>query len=437
MSPDAMVFHLAAATAVILVVAHAAAGAARWLGQPVVIGQLIGGIALGPTVLGAVAPGLARELFPPGIAPVLGGLSQTALIAFLFCVGCELDLTVLRRRARTVLGVSSASFLVPMAAGAGLALLLEGPFVQLGAPAGMPAPAVLFAGVALSVTAVPVLAAVLRHNGLTGTSPGVIALAAAGLTDLVGWSVLTALMLDGGPGGGGWAVRLMWLLLFTVAMVLFVRPLLRRLFGPGRPNGPYRVGLVIAFAGASAWVTDTLGLHVIFGAFLAGVVMPRDGGARDQALLRPLHEVSGVLLPFFFVVSGSHVAVGSLDAGGVAVCVLVTALAITTKVASGTVAARLSGVARDDARTIGVLLSTRGLTELIALDAGRQAGLVGGLLYTVFVLMALATTLATQPLLGLVRRLSTPPPPKHPTAPPPPQPHPPDPTAPHPTTGPP
>lgn len=185
-----------------------------------------------------------------------------------------------------------------------------------------------------------------------------------------------------------------------------------------------RLAVLVGFAFASAWVTQALGLHVIFGALLAGVVTPREeGGTLDPDLVRPLHDIGMLLLPFFFVVSGRGVEIGALDSTGVVAVIAVTLLAITVKVVSGTVAARLAGLDRHDARTVGVLLNTRGLTELIALNAGLQAGLISGRLYTALVMMAVATTVATEPLLAVVRRLraraagaggATPPPPRTP-----------------------
>ncbi|MEU1816287.1 cation:proton antiporter [Streptomyces roseifaciens] len=405
MSPDAMLTHFVGASAVVIVVAHGAGRLARWLRQPVIVGQLVAGIALGPTLLGAVAPAAARQLFPSEIEPMLNALSQLALIVFLFAVGYELDLSILKQRARTVVTVSLAAFLVPMATGTGAALLFHDELVRLGAPAGMPVSAVLFLGVALSITAVPVLTAIVRENGLAGTLPGVIAMSAAGLIDVMGWTVLIGALLDA-EGNGEPHGALQWVLglLYAAAMLLGARPLLRRLLWSRHLDASYRLAVLVGFACASAWATSALGLHVIFGALLAGVVVPREAdGTLDAELVRPLNDVSGLLLPFFFVISGSRVSVGALNEAGLVALVVATLLAVLTKVGSGLGAARLCGVGRDDARTIGVLLSARGLTELIALNAGLQAGLITGALYAVFVLMALATTIATQPLLALVR----------------------------------
>ncbi|QES47518.1 integral membrane ion exchanger [Streptomyces venezuelae] len=407
MSSDAMITHLVGATALILIIAHTAGWLSRRLGQPTIIGQLIAGIALGPTALTGISPGLAEMLFPEELAPVLTGLSQIALVLFLFAVGYELDLGVLKGRARTVLSVSAAAFLLPMAAGAGSAVLFHEQLARLGAPEKMTASSVLFFGVALSITAVPVLTAIVRENGLAGTVPGIVAVSAAGLIDVMGWTVLVGTLLQSdGHGGFSWQLRLLLVVLFTAAMLLGARPLLRSLLWRPQVDPSMRLAVLVGFAFASAWVTNALGLHVIFGALLAGVVTPRERGATlDPDLVRPLHDIGLLLLPFFFVVSGKSVEIGGLDSAGVLALLAVTVLAVTIKVVSGTVAARLSGLDRHDARTVGVLLNTRGLTELIALNAGLQAGLVSGPLYTALVLMALATTVVTQPLLGVVRRL--------------------------------
>ncbi|WP_228034263.1 cation:proton antiporter [Streptomyces spongiae] len=407
MSSDAMITHLVGATALIVIVAHTAGWLARRLGQPTIIGQLIVGIMLGPTMLAELSPELSKTLFPQEIAPVLTGMSQIALVLFLFAVGYELDLRMLGGRTRTVVAVSVAAFVVPMAAGTGAAVLFHDQLAELGAPEELSASSVLFFGVALSITAVPVLTAIVRETGLAGTVAGTVAVSAAGLIDVMGWTVLVGTLLESDPHGGlSWQLRLILLAIFTAVMLLCARPVLRRLLWRPQVEPSVRLALLVGFAFASAWVTNALGLHVIFGALLAGVVTPRErGGTLDPDLVRPLHDIGSVLLPFFFVVSGKSVEIGALDATGVVALLAVTVLAVVIKVVSGTVAARWSGLDRHDARTVGVLLNTRGLTELIALNAGLQAGLIEGPLYTALVLMALATTLITQPLLAVVRRL--------------------------------
>ncbi|MCD7443009.1 cation:proton antiporter [Streptomyces lincolnensis] len=408
MSPDAMVMHVVGASALILVAAHTAGWLARMLKQPYIVGQLTAGIALGPSLLGTLAPDAYRTLFPAEIGPALTGFAQFALVVFLFAIGYELDLKVLGARARSAVTVALAAFVVPMAVGSASALLFRDQLRALGMPRDLSPAMVVFAGVALSITAVPVLTAIVRENGLASTVPGIVAVSAAGLLDVVGWTVLAGALMDGGSGDHaiGWPLRVLFAVGFVALMALVARPLLRRLLWGTRMEPSLRLALLIGFALGSAWVTQAIGLHVIFGALLAGAVVPREeGGTLDPDLLRPLHDVGSLLLPFFFVVSGQSVALAGMDATGWTVLLVVTALAVVTKIGSGTLAARLTGLDRQDARTVGVLMSTRGLTELIALNAGLQAGLLSEPLYTILVFMALATTLFTQPLLLLVRRL--------------------------------
>ncbi|MBX7552000.1 cation:proton antiporter [Streptomyces sp. tea 10] len=410
MSPDASITHLVGASAVILLAANLGGWVSRKLGQPSIVGQLIAGVALGPSLLNQLPAVVGDTLFPKAIAPMLTGLSQVSLALFLFVVGYELNLDLLRGRSRTALGIAAASFAVPMLLGAGAALLFHGTLEQLGAPRGMPVSSVLFLAVAVSITAVPVLIVVVRENGLAGTVPGVLAVSAAGLIDVVGWAVLLGTIMERGDGSGmSLPARLVLLLVFVAVMVWPVRLLLRRVLRSPHVSAQARLALLIGFAFAAAWGTSVLGLHVIFGALLAGVVTPREpDGTLDPELVHSLDGVGSLLLPFFFVVSGQSVSVGALGGTAVAVLVGVTVLAVVAKVGSGALAARACRLDRRTSLTIGVLLSTRGLTELIALNAGFQAGLLSGRLYTVFVLMAIATTLLTQPLLVLCRRMRTP-----------------------------
>ncbi|NEB12380.1 integral membrane ion exchanger [Streptomyces coelicoflavus] len=409
MSSDTMIAHFLGASALILVAAHAGGWLARQLRQPYIVGQLAVGIVLGPSLLGSMAPDVYAYLFPPAIGPALTGFAQFALVLFLFAVGYELDLKVLGDRARTSVTVALASFVGPMAVGSGCALLFQDALRELGMPPDLSPAMVVFAGVALSITAVPVLSAIVRENELSRSVPGIVAVSAAGVLDAVCWTVLAAALLEHGDSTSAldWPWRVVLAVCFVTVMAFAARPVLRRLLWRARMEPSLRLALLIGFALGSAWVTHSLGLHLIFGALLAGAVVPREAnGTLDPDLLRPLHEVSSLLLPFFFVLSGQTVALDSMTSTGWGALLVVTLLAVTTKVGCGTAAARLGGLGRHDARTVGVLLSARGLTELIALNAGLQAGLLSVPLYTVLVFMALATTLLTQPLLLLTRRLA-------------------------------
>ncbi|PKV84108.1 cation:proton antiporter [Streptomyces sp. TLI_146] len=406
MSTDLAITHLIGATAVILLIANGAGVLARKLGQPSIVGQLIAGIALGPSLLGQLPSSVGKTLFPAEITPMMTGLSQVSLVLFLYFIGYELDLKVLRGRSRVTLSVAVAALVVPMMVGAGAAVLFHGTLEKLGLPHEMSFRSVLFLAVALSITAVPVLIVVVRESGLAGTVPGVVAVSAAGLIDVAGWMVLVAtLMGSGGASGLSVPVRIVLLLLAVAVMAWPVRLLLRRVMRRPAVSTQARLAVLIGFAFAAAWVTSALGLHVIFGALLAGVVTPREpDGTLDPDLVRSLDAIGSLFLPFFFVVSGRSVSISSMGGTAIAVLIGVTVLAVVVKVGSGALAARVSGLDGRTSVTIGVLLSTRGLTELIALNAGYQAGLLSESLYTVLVLMAIITTLLTQPLLVLTRR---------------------------------
>ncbi len=274
-STDPMVTHVVAALAVVITAAQLLGAAARELRRPAVIGQLPAGVALGPSLLGLVPGGVHDALFPARIAPVLTALAQVALVLFLFAVGHELDLgRFCHRRAVTVVALSG--FAVPMLTGAGLVVLLPGAFRSVDAGRPVDTAFTLSMAVALSITAVPVLAGIITDQGLAGSRPAVIALAAAGVIDVLSWPVLALCLAGGGDGSlTTWFTRVALLAAYILVMVLAVRPVL--VWWTNRPVSPPTdpVPVATAPALASAWATSALGLHVIFGALLAGALMPR------------------------------------------------------------------------------------------------------------------------------------------------------------------
>ncbi|GAA2136256.1 cation:proton antiporter [Kitasatospora kazusensis] len=371
-----------------------AAPVCRRIGQPVVVGQLVAGVGLG------LLPGrLTAVLFPAEVLPFLNVMAQLGLVLFLFSVGYELDLRFLRTRQRAVLLVSAGSLLVPLALGGVLGWVLWDAGLLGSAPGVRAGPAVLFTAVALSITAVPVLAGIVRERALTASLPGVVALASAGVIDAIGWLLLAAAVAAATTGrqpGGRSAAFAGYLLV----LVLVLRPALRRWMPPGRPAGRERAPVVVALVLASAWCTAQLGLHPVFGALAVGVLMPRDrDGSPDRDLRHAVEQAGSALLPLFFVVTGLSVRIGRLDGADWLVLGVVLLLATAGKLGGATLAARLGGLGRRDSLIVGTLLNTRGLTELIALNAGWSAGLIGRHLYGVLVLMALVTTVLTGPLL--------------------------------------
>jgi Kef-type K+ transport system membrane component KefB len=394
---------LTLAVAVILAVAYLLGGLARRLRQPAVMGHLLAGVVLGPSLLGALGGNLTETLIPLDTRHDLSLLAQFALILFSFSLGSELDRRELRRRPRAVPLIATTTFVVPLALGAAFAFGLRHWYKPAGAPTSA---FVLFIAVAVAITALPVLASIIREHRLTRSAPAAIALTSAALVDGIGWLVLAVALLDARGGAGrSWATTLGLLAAYTGAMVLIVRPALKAWLW--RPATPPRLRILVALAVAvvSGWVTAELGLHVVLGAFFAGILMPRrEDGGEDAALMGPIRAAGVLLLPLFLTLAGLSTNIGALNARDVATFVLVCAIAVIGKLGVGWAAARAGGLNRRDSAMVGVLLNTRGVTELVVLSVGLKAGIIGPRLYTVFVLMALVTSASTGPMLAAIRR---------------------------------
>jgi len=268
----------------------------------------------------------------------------------------------------------------------------------------------LFIGVAMSITALPVLAAIARERGIAGNAAGVTATTAAGMMDVAAWLVLAAATVDPAHKPGlSWRVTLLLSSCFAVIMLLVVRPALR--WWINRPGSVLsnQLSVALALALGSGSVTASLGLHPVFGGFLAGLTMSGSGGNPDADILRPLEEAGSLLLPLFFVVTGLSVNIGALEGSAFVLLAIICAIASVGKLGPAYLASRIGGLDPGDAATVAVLVNTRGMTDLIALNVGLTAGLIDQRLFSVFVLMALITTAVTAPLLGLIRRSAVPP----------------------------
>lgn len=388
---------------VIVTAARLVGGLFARIRQPPVIGEMIAGILLGPSLLGLVAPDVQAFLFP---AQSLGGLrllSQIGVILFMFVVGIELDLQHLRRKADAALLVSHASIVVPFFLGTASALLL---YRSL-APAGVPFSAfALFLGVAMSITAFPVLARILEDRKMTTTVLGTTAIACAAVDDVTAWCLLAIVVaLARADGLGGSMVTLLLTLLFIAAMLFVVRPRMSRLATGGSSGQVHGTGLlagIFVFLFTSALFTEVIGIHALFGAFLAGVCMPPDSGLR-QFLRERVETFSTVfLLPLFFAFTGLRTQVGLLDDWrSWLVCLGIIAVAITGKLGGSMLAARWTGMSWGDSFSLGALMNTRGLVELIVLNLGYDLGILSPRIFAMMVLMALITTFMTGPLLQL------------------------------------
>ncbi|MEV5886564.1 cation:proton antiporter [Streptomyces sp. NPDC052020] len=385
---------LLADLALILAVAHGAGRIARMLGQPAVIGEIVGGILVGPTFFDGA---IALALFPLDVRPHLGALANLGLVLFMFVVGMEFDFGRLRGSGRIAGATVIGSTLVPFALGLPLALVL----LREHEPAHRPA-FMLFIGVAVSVTAFPVLARILTDRGMNGTWLGSVALSTAAICDLAAWLTLAAVQtLVGGSHENHWRVLLV--VPYAVVLIVCVRPLLRRVLARGRDERGLSAGLfavVLPGALVSAAVTQFLGLHFVIGAFLFGLVMPRrEHAPTREDLLRRTGHMTRLLLPVYFIVAGLKVDLSRIGSSGLWELALIMCVAVTGKFAGTWIAARSQGLPSRGSAVLATLMNTRGLTELIALSVGLEAGLLDERLYSLFVVMAVVTTAMTGPLL--------------------------------------
>jgi Kef-type K+ transport system membrane component KefB len=381
--------------AVVLSAAHVLGAAARRLGQPRVIGEIVAGIALGPTLLGHLT---GHRLFPPAVMPALTTLADVGLVLFMFIVGLELDRRRLQGKARIVTGVAAGATALPFAMGCALALLLAHRYAP-----GQGAPFVLFFAVSVSATAFPVLARILTDRGMQQTLLGGIALASAAVIDVVSYTLLAVVVgIASASGHESW--RLLLAPVYGLVMVFAVRPLLRRLTSAAGSSGritPAQLSFVLIGLFASAWITQWMQVNFIFGAFLFGAVMPRSE-ALLQWLLDAFAPAVQLMLPMFFVVTGLTVDLGKLHLGDLGVLAAILAVSILGKAGGGYAGARFTGIPRRGSLVVAVLVNTRGLTEIVILTIGLQQHLLEPGLYALLIVMALVTTAMTGPLLNRV-----------------------------------
>ena len=408
---------LLAQLVVILFVAWGAGRIAFRLGQPTVIGEIVAGIALGPSVLGAFAPHITSALFPADRLTALATVSQLGVLLFMFVVGLRVDLAEIRERARTALFISSVSTIVPFVLGAILAGWLYPAYAGDGLNGWIVErlPYVLFLGAAMSVTAFPVLARILTDLKLMDTTAGAASLASAAIGDVVAWCMLAGVVAVARHRNTWWAfagpmisVTVFAIVLYTVGRRVMSRLNSRRAARDGAVGGD-AVALPIMFALACALVTDRIGVHALFGAFIAGTVMPRELGFARELASRADAVVSTVLLPVFFAYSGLHTEIGLLRSPTLwALCGLVIAVAIIGKFGGATIASRVVGMSWRDSLAVGVLMNTRGLMELVVLNVGLELGVIPKVVFAIMVAMALVTTAMAPPLLMLIKRNAAP-----------------------------
>jgi len=373
---------------------------AKRVGQSQVVSEMIAGVLMGPSLLGLLLPGVQWYVFPKESMTILFAISQVGLSLYMFLIGLEFQVDLIRKRMRSALSVSLAGIVVPFFLGGVIAQFLAGD-ADFFAPGVSRTEAILFMGASMSITAFPMLARIIYERGLSGTSLGTLALAAGSLDDAAAWCVLAIVLASfaGDPAlaaiaiGGGVAYAT---LLLTVG-----RPLLARLGAIVEREGSMSSGMltvVLMLVMLGAWFTDYVRIYAVFGAFLMGVAMPRGRFASEVSrLVGPL--TTTFLLPLFFVYSGLNTRIGLVNTPALwAIALLVLLAATIGKGVACWLAARLNGEPNREALAIGTLMNARGLMELIILNIGLERGIIRPTLFTIMVLMAIATTLMATPV---------------------------------------
>lgn len=366
----------------------------RKVGQPSVIGEILAGVILGPTIFGRLAPGTSAFIFPSASLGTLKLLAEVGVILFMFRVGLELDVNALRGRGHTAVMVSHASIAVPFFLGVAISASLFHDF----APAGTPFVAfALFVGIAMSITAFPVLAHILSERGLTATPLGTLALTCAAVDDITAWSLLAAVIaIVKAESLAGVLVTIAFVAVFAAVMTRVVRPALARLGTP--------IGAVVILIFAAAGATELIGVHSVFGAFVAGAILPIDREQR-HAMMAKLSIVTMALLPLFFAYTGLRTDLALLgNSRGWLVMIGVIGVATIGKLGGSAMAARLSVMPWGEALSLGALMNTRGLMELIVLNIGYDLGILTPAMFATMVVMAIVTTMMTGPLLTAIQQ---------------------------------
>lgn len=371
----------------------------KLIGQQWVIGEILAGLALGPSLLGSLLPGVKAFVFPAAVLPTLQTLGDIGLILYMFSLGARLDTHLMLRQSRSAIITSISGILLPLVLGAVLAFFL---FPSLAGAKTDLVSFMLLMGTATAITAFPVLARLLTEKQMLGTKIGTLALTCAAVDDVTAWCLLAlviAVVHATGLISVGLTVGLT--LLFIGCMVIVVRPLLAYAYRH-ISSKPLLVALSIVLLLLSAYFTNLIGIHPVFGAFLMGIILPRKTVFIE--LVRSIDQVNGVLfLPLFFVYSGLRTQIGLIDSPWlIFICLLILVVACAGKIFGGTFAVRIMGESWKDALSLGVLMNTRGLVELIVLNIGLDLGVLSPTLFAMLVIMALVTTMMASPLLPLL-----------------------------------
>jgi len=375
--------------------------------QPSVIGEIVAGIVLGPSILGALSPQLFAFIFPVNSIEILHALSQVGLILFMFIVGMELDFNVLKRSAGIAVMVSHASIIFPFALGVGLSYFLYTDF----APANVSFLAFsLFTGTAMSITALPILARIIQERGLTNTKLGTMAFTCGAIDDITAWGILAAVIAI--VHSGSWldaGITLILSVIYISLMVWLVRPFLKkvgRVYITRETLSKQVVAVIFIILLLSAFITEVIGIHALIGAFFAGIIMPKTQEFKKN-VIEKIEDVSLVLLmPLFFAFTGLRTEIGLLNEWNLWIVFFqVLIVAVVGKFVGTALAARFGGLSWEISLSLGTLMNTRGLIMLIVLNIGYDFGVISPEMFAIMVLMALITTFMTGPALSFIQYL--------------------------------
>ena len=379
----------------------------KHIGQPGVIGEIVAGIVLGPSVLGYFFPDVFQALFPPESLTNLELLSQVGLVLFMFVIGMELDFSVLKNKINETLVISHAGILVPFFLGIVASYWI---YEEYAAAQTAFLPFALFIGISMSITAFPVLARIIQERNMTKTSLGTLAIASAANDDVTAWCLLAVVIAIAKAGTFASALYAVGLTaLYIIIMFMVVRPFLKKVgevYANQEVINKTFVALILLILIISSTLTEIIGIHALFGAFMAGVVMPASIGFR-KVMMEKVEDIALVFfLPLFFAFTGLRTEIGLINSPALwGVCLLLITVAVAGKLGGCAVAARLVGESWKDSFTIGTLMNTRGLMELVALNIGYEMGVLPPSIFVILVIMALVTTFMTTPLLHLVERV--------------------------------
>ncbi len=384
---------------VILLVVQLFGYLARFIGEQWVIGEILAGLALGPSLLGHFFPGLEKTVFPVSALPTLQTLGDMGLILYMFSLGASIDTHVMLRQSRKALVVSLSSIALPLVMGATMAYFL---YPGLAGSKANLISFLLLVGTAMAITAFPVLARLLTERNMLSTKIGILALTSAAVNDIIAWCLLALIIAIVHSSGATSALITVGItFLFIGVMIGVIRPLL--LFADRHiPSKPLLLAFTVILLLLSAYTTNAIGIHPVFGAFLMGIIVPRK--TLFIELIRSIDKTNSLLfLPLYFVYTGLRTQIGLIGSPALwFICLLVLVIACSGKIFGATFSARLFRDSWKDAFGLGVLMNTRGLVELIVLNIGLDLGVLSPTLFAILVVMAILTTMMASPILPLL-----------------------------------